>query len=172
MKRSGLYFCLGCFFLTAAGCGYQLARPVNPLLENIHTIAIPYFKNKTFEPGLEAIFTYAFENEFVESKRLQVVDIAEADIILYGSIKSLREDTIAYNIDDKAREYRVRITLNISLEDRKTGTVLWKRGSLKHAEEFPVGESIVFTEAAKRAALQTLAEDLAERVHDSIMQGF
>ena len=160
------------FSLTLSGCGYRLARPVNPMLENINTIAIPYFKNKTFEPEAEAIFTNAFVNEFIESRRLQVVGVADADVVLYGTVKKLHEDTIAYNLDDKALEYRVRTTLAVFLEERKSGNVLWKRKSLKHAEEFPVGSSIVLSETAKRDALQRIAEDLAERVHDSIMQGF
>lgn len=153
-------------------CGYHLARPANPLLENINTIAIPYFKNKTFEPEAETIFTDAFVNEFIESKRLQVVNREDADVILYGTVREFYEDTIAYNRDDKALEYRVRVTLDVFLEERQSGDVLWKRKNFRHAEEFPVGENIVFSETARRAALQTLAEDLAERVHDSIMQGF
>jgi hypothetical protein len=153
-------------------CGYHLARPANPLLENINTIAIPYFKNKTFEPEAETIFTDAFVNEFIESKRLQIVNREDADVILYGTVSEFYEDTIAFNRDDKALEYRVRVTLDVFLEERQSGDILWKRKNFRHAEEFPVGESIVFSETAKRAALQALAEDLAERVHDSIMQGF
>ena len=156
----------------AAGCGYRLARPSNPLLDNIETIAIPFFKNNSFEPGLEAIFTNAFVSEFVESRRLQVVGVEQADVVLYGKIKDVNQDSIAYNLDDKAREYRIMVVLSVSLEDRRTGSVLWKRGSMKHSEEFPVSQQTVFSEAAKREALKTLADDLAERVHDSIMQGF
>jgi hypothetical protein len=154
------------------GCGYHLARSDNPLLQNRETIAIPYFKNKTFEPEAEKIFTYAFINEFIKSKRLRVTDERTADLILRGSVKTLNEDTIAYNRDDKALEYRVDITLDIQLEERTTGNVLWKRKNLRHSEEFPVGENIVFSEAAKRSALDKLAADLAERVHSSIIEGF
>ncbi|MCP4630836.1 MAG: hypothetical protein GY850_46110, partial [bacterium] len=43
-----------------SGCGYRLATPDGPLLDTVSTIAVPYFKNKTFEPGAEALFTAAF----------------------------------------------------------------------------------------------------------------
>lgn len=171
MKTHVLFLSLLCLVLSA-GCGYRLARPSNPVLEDVHTIAIPYFKNNSFEPGLEAIFTNAFVNEFVASRRLQVVGVEQAEVVLYGKIKEVSQDSIAYNLDDKAREYRIRVNLSVSLEERRTGTVLWKRNSMKHTEEFPVSQHTVFSEAAKREALKTLAEDLAERVHDSIMQGF
>ncbi len=165
---SALVFVSMIFF----SCGYRLARPSNPLLEDIKTIAIPYFKNKTFEPEVETIFTYAFVNEFIESRRLQVVSIENADAVLYGTVRKLYDDTIAYNRDGKTMEYRTFVTLDVVLEERSSGNVLWKRKKMMHSEEFPVGDRIEMSEAAKRASLKTIAEDLAERVHDSIMQGF
>ena len=89
-----------------AGCGYRLAGRDNPLLDGINTIAIPYFKNDSFEAGAEALFTRAFADEFIQSKRLQVVNIDAADVILRGTIKTVREEIISYNKNDKAMEYR------------------------------------------------------------------
>ena len=164
-----LLMCLSCF---CQGCGYRLARPSNPLLENVHSISVKYFKNDTFEPELEKYFAHALVNEFVESRYLQVVDPAEADAILTGDIKKFEEDIVAYNSEGKAYEYRMFITLDVVLEDRKTGKVLWKRNNIRHSEEYPVDEDIVMSETAKRRAIKIFANDIAERVHDSIMQGF
>ncbi len=173
MRKGCVLLAVVFLLAVAGGCGYRLARYDNPLLKNVHSIAIPYFKNKTFEPEAEAIFTYAVVDEFIESRKLSVVAEAEADVVLYGSIEQLREDTIAYSRDDKALEYRVIVELDVELLERSSGKVLWKRDTLLHAEEFPVtSDSIARSEAAKRAALRDLAADLAERVHDSIMQGF
>jgi len=158
--------------LLAAGCGYHRAGINNPQLDGISRIAIPYFKNKTFEPEAERVFTHAFVNEFIKSRRLKVVPEPEADLVLRGTIRKLIEDTIAYNRDDKALEYRMDVVLDIQLERRATGEVIWKRKNMRHSEEFPVGDDIVLSEAAKRAALERLAADLAERIHDSIIQGF
>lgn len=154
------------------GCGYRFAGQGNPLLADRATIAIPYFRNNTYEPGAEALFTHAFVQEFLESRRLQVVPPDRADIVLDGSVQELQDHTIAYSSDDKAREYRIVVRLSVTVRDRVSGEVLWKRDRLVHAEEYPVGDSIAFTEAAKTRALQALARDLAERVHESIMQGF
>ncbi|MCX8044962.1 MAG: LPS assembly lipoprotein LptE [Desulfobacterota bacterium] len=165
-------FSLLLLWCMAVGCGYHRAGTYNPQLAGIATIAIPYFKNTTFEPEAEKIFTHAFINEFIKSKRLRVVSEPDADLILRGTIRKLIEDTIAYNRDDKALEYRMDVVLDVQLERRQTGEVLWKRKNVRHSEEFPVGDNIVLSEAAKRAALGRLAADLAERVHDSIIQGF
>lgn len=155
-----------------AGCGYRFAGHDNPLLADRTTIAIPYFRNSTYEPGVEALFTHAFVEEFLESRRLQVVPPDRADLILDGTVQELQDHTIAYSSDDKAREYRVVVQLRVTVRDRVSGAVLWKRDRLVHAEEYPVGDSIAFTEAAKARALQALARDLAERVHESMLQGF
>jgi len=161
-----------CVYLLCSGCGYHRARSDNPQLAGVSTIAIPYFKNKTFEPEAEKVFAYAFVNEFIESKRLRVVGEHEADLVLRGTVKKLVEDTIAYNRDDKALEYRMDVVVDIQVERRASGEVVWKRKNLRHSEEFPVGDNVVLSEAAKRAALEKLAADLAERIHDSIIQGF
>ena len=164
------------FYLLLSGCGYRLASTVNPMLDNYDSIAIPYFENKTFEAEAVTIFTYAVINEFVESKRLKVEGIDKADLILYGTVVSLIENSIGYSNDDKALEYRIWATLELSLEEKSTGTVLWKRKQLTHDNEYLSAdlrtEEITVVDASKRKALVLLAEDLAERIHDSIVQGF
>jgi len=52
------------------------------------------------------MFTNVFANEFINSKRLQVVSADQADVILRGTIKNFREQIISYNQDKKALEYR------------------------------------------------------------------
>jgi hypothetical protein len=163
-------------FFLFSGCGYHLASTVNPMLENYDSIAIPYFENKTFEAEAVTIFTYAVVNEFIESKRLKVEGIDKADLVLYGTVKELNEQSIGYSSDDKAREYRIWATLELSLEEKSTGKVLWKRNKLTHDNEYLSADlrtgEITETDASKRKALVLLAEDLAERIHDSIVQGF
>jgi len=161
------------FSLLLSGCGYRLANTVNPMLDNYTSIAIPYFGNKTFEAEAVSIFTHAVVNEFIENKQLKVETIDKADLVLYGTVQELDEQTIGYNIDDKALEYRIWATLELSLEEKSTGKVLWKRNKLTHDEEYFSGRgNIQVAEADKRKSLVILAEDLAERIHDSIVQGF
>jgi len=158
--------------LISAGCGYRLAGKDNPMLAGINTIAVPYFKNDTFEAGIESVFTSVFANEFINSKRLQVVSVDHADVILRGTIKNFREQIISYNQDRKALEYRVFVTLDLSLEKRATGEVLWKRKRLVDNEEYQVSNYITVTQADKTTAVEKMAQDLAQRVYESIIQGF
>jgi len=172
MKKCRVTTFIIILFFLLPGCGYHLASSVNPMLDNYTSIAIPYFKNKTFEAEAVTIFTHAFVDEFVESQRLKVETLDTADLVLYGTVKKLDEETVAYNSDDKALEYRVRVTLTLSLEEKATGRVLWKRKNLIHDEEYLTGDRVIVSETTKRKSLVLLAEDLAERAHDSILQGF
>ena len=158
--------------LISAGCGYRLAGKDNPMLAGINTIAVPYFKNDTFEAGIESVFTNVFANEFINSKRLQVVNVDQADVILRGTIKNFREQIISYNQDKKALEYRVFVSLDLRLEKRDTGEVLWKRKRLTDNEEYQVSSYITVTQADKTVAVEKMAQDLAQRVYESIIQGF
>ena len=173
MKKTCVFSFLALVSLACAGCGYHRARLDNPLLANFHTIAIPYFKNKTFEPGVEKIYTDAFMKEFIESRKLKIVSESQADVILYGTVRNLKEESIAQNENDKTIEYLLFMTLDLRLEERATGKVLWQRKDLKHVEDAPVyTDSMQLSETAKRATMQKIAADLAERVHNSIMMGF
>jgi hypothetical protein len=173
VKKINIFFFVGIVSMIGAGCGYHRAQLNNPLLANVHTMAIPYFKNKTFEPEAEKIFTNAFMNEFIESRKLQMVGTNEADVILYGTVRSLKEESIAYNENDKSIDNILQMVVDLQLEERTTGKVLWKRKGMRHGEDYPIlTDDIQASEASKRLALQKIATDLAERAHDSIMMGF
>lgn len=165
------------------GCGYRMARFDNPALEGMTTIAIPYFENKTYEPGLDALFTYAFINKFIETHRLQVVAVDEADLLLRGTIKDVAYHSLAMTPDKRALEWRIWATAQIVVEERTTGRVLWKRGALRKSEEYRTTsqtaleddastDQLQLDESDKRRAFQDLAADMAEQVHDGLLQGF
>jgi hypothetical protein len=197
VKKISVFLFLAFVSLACAGCGYHRARLDNPLLANYHTIAIPYFKNKTFEPGAEKIFTDAFMREFIESRKLKIAGESQADVILYGTVRNLKEDSIAQSANDKTLEYLLFMTVDLRLEERTTGKVLWSRKGMRHVEDYSVFDNseqssensksngrrhaednpeyhdyIQLSEAAKLKSIQKIAADLAERSHDSIMMGF
>ena len=159
--------------LACACCGYHRARLDNPLLASYHTIAVPYFKNKTFEPGAEKIFTDAFMQEFIKSGRLKIASEKDADVVLYGTVRNLKQESIAENENDKTIEYLLFMTLDLRLEERTTGKVLWTRKGMRHVEDYPIyDQDVQLSETSKRLALQKIAADLAQRSHDSMLMGF
>jgi len=155
-----------------AGCGYHFIGQESGVLAGIDSIAIPYFANKSFEPGLERYMTEALVDEFVKSKFISVVDEARADAVIRGRIEEFSESVISYDRDDRALEYRTRVALDITLERKDTAEILWRNKGLYHFEEYSVAAEIAETEANKKIALKMTAAELAERIHDSIIEGF
>ena len=155
-----------------AGCGYHFIGQESGVLSGIRSIAVPYFVNKSFEPGLERYVTEALVDEFVKSKFVKVVDESAADAVLRGRIDEFSESVISYDRDDRALEYRTRVLLDITLERKDTAEVLWRNKGLYHFEEYSVSSDVATTEANKKIALQMTAAELAERIHDSIIEGF
>ena len=62
--------------LLLAGCGYSTK---GSLPDHIKTVAVPIFKNRTLEPGVESAITSGVVTAFSNGGRLKVVPVDEAD---------------------------------------------------------------------------------------------
>jgi len=160
------------FILGIAGCGYHFIGQESEVLSGIHSIAIPYFSNKSYEAGLERYLTEALVDEFVKSRMVPIVDEGDADALIRGQIENFREFEISYDRDDMALEYRAQVVLDITLEKKDTGEVLWRNKEFLHFEDYRVSPEIAVTEANKEQAIKKIAVEMAERIHDSIIEGF
>jgi len=135
------------------------------------SIAIPTFKNKTFEPGIEIPFTQAFLNEFIQDRRVKVVSRAEADAILEGVVTDFTAYGVAYDRSGFVLQYRTSIVVNLSLKDR-TGKVLWEENGWTENQWFRASSTGVTNEAAKQVAIQRTAGFMAERIRDRLFYNF
>jgi len=175
-RRALIRKCFACSILlwifVVPGCGYHFIGQGNEALSDIHSIAIPYFTNKSYEAGLERYVTEALVDEFVKSKRFSIVAESDADAVLRGSIAQFQEIATAFNKDDYSLEYRASMKLDATLERRDTGEILWKTTALHHFEDYGVAPEIAATEANKNQAIVLIAREVATRIHDSIVEGF
>jgi len=137
----------------------------------LSSIAIPTFKNKTFEPGIEIPFTQAFLNEFIQDRRVKVVSRAEADAILEGVVTDFTAYGVAYDRSGFVLQYRTSIVVNLSLKDR-TGKVLWEENGWTENQWFRASSTGVTNEAAKQVAIQRTAGFMAERIRDRLFYNF
>jgi outer membrane lipopolysaccharide assembly protein LptE/RlpB len=160
------------FIFSVAGCGYHFIGQQSEILSGIHSIAIPYFDNESYEAGLERYLTESLVDEFVKSKIISIVDEGEADAVIRGKIENFRENVISYDKDDRALEYRALVTLDVTLERKDTGKILWRNKGLFHFEDYRVSPEIAITEANKGQTIKKIAVEMAERIHDSIIEGF
>jgi hypothetical protein len=158
------------FFIS--GCGYGFRGTVNNLPPDIQGIYIPVFLNETIEPGIEIVFANALIYEFNRSRVLEVVSESQAQAQIIGKIRSIAIDPVIYATLTQALQRRVTVTLEISCRRSDNQKVLWQDQNLSRYEVYSVTTDPNQTERNKQDALKKIAQDLSERIHNSILENF
>lgn len=153
------------------GCGYQMVGKETHVPPGLTSIAIPTFVNQTLEPGVEVPFTQGFLREFINDKRVRVVDRGEADSILEGVIKSLHIYSVAYDKSGIAIEYQTTVVVDLTLRNR-TGDILWKEQDLSETRWYRTSLSVLSSESNKSAALQQIGTFMAGRIRSRFFYNF
>ena len=145
-------------------------------------LAIPPFKNQSFEPNLELKYT-----QYVR-KALQSGGMAEftedkgaADFILEGTILSVILPSLAFS-QTQTQESRVQVSVGVTVKDQPKGKVRWTHAGTSSAEFFVGATSTdgsggglqfnrVLQDRALEQAGQQVAEDIADRFLTARDQG-
>ncbi len=159
-----------CLFVLM-GCGYQMVGKETHVPPGLHSVAIPTFVNKTFEPGIEVPFTQAFLREFIQDRRVSVVDKAQADSILEGAVTAFYVYAISFNASGYVSEYQTLVTLDFTLKDR-TGKVLWEEKGFTETRWFRASSQVLTNEANKQGAIQDTARFVAQRLRTRFFYNF
>jgi len=169
-KTNILTITLLCFLLPM-GCGYQMVGKETHVPPGLNSVAIPTFKNQTFEPGIEVSFTQAFLREFIQDRRVNVVDRAEADSVLEGVINYFRIYSVSYDRRGFVIEYQTDITFDLTLKKR-TGEVLWEEKGSSETTWFRASSSGLINETNKQAAIQEAGRLAAGRIRSRFFYNF
>ncbi|MGZ3512903.1 MAG: LPS assembly lipoprotein LptE [Thermodesulfobacteriota bacterium] len=145
------------------GCGYQMVGKETHIPPGLNSVAVPTFKNQTFEPGIEIPLTQAFLREFIQDRRVNVVGRAEASSVLEGVVKYFRIYSVSYNPSGFVQEYQTDMILDITLKDRE-GKVLWQEKDFTEHAWFRASSSGLINEANKQAAIQEAGKLIAGRI--------
>ena len=155
----------------AVACGYHMAGS-GKLPGGIQKIAVNVLENRSGETGVETTMTNAVVIELNRRRKGVVVDEAQAEGILGGTIESLRSDTVSHKGSHTSLERRVYVTVSLKLTDPK-GKVLWKANRLQAEQAYPVVEGDKpATENNRRQAIATLAQRLAENIYRRLTDEF
>jgi hypothetical protein len=115
-----------CIFVS--GCAYSTTART---AKGIKSVAVPFFDNKTAEPNLELRVTEMIIDNLVADNTLRVVDEAQADALLDGTIVEFRNLPFSFNRELNAEEYHVIITVNVTLFNRRLNKPIWENKTIK-----------------------------------------
>jgi hypothetical protein len=171
------------FCLALGGClGYHVG-PVKPYyLRDVHTIAVPTFKNRTLVPRIEVLVTDTVIKQLQQDGTFQITNGDKADATLNGEISRIVR-TPARSVSGNVlatSEFALALSVKYSVTGRD-GTAL---GGAKEA----VGTTSFFVSAAattttqgitsgdvtsdERQALPLATEDLATRLVSQLSEGW
>ena len=106
-------------------CGYYSFRGSLP--SNLKQVAIPLFNDRTAYPNIREKLTNYVVNKFVEDNTLSVGDESTADVIIYGTILSIRQQTVAVEQGETSTEYKLVVSVKIKAEDVRNSKVLFEK---------------------------------------------
>jgi outer membrane lipopolysaccharide assembly protein LptE/RlpB len=159
-------------FSTAIGCGYHVMGKGETFPEGITSVAIVPLENRTTEPNLTSIFTSALRREFIIRRDVEVVPEEQAEAWLQGSITDINVGSSAYDIQGRATEYDITVTLGLRLIRRSNNAVLWKGDKIAGTWHYNASYDVIVNEGNKDAAIEKIAADLAEKIYIMIKERF
>lgn len=161
------------FLWIISGCGgYGFRGTVNNLPSDIKSVSIPVFTNESIEPGVEVIFANALIYEFNRSRVLQVVSEAEAQAQIEGKIRSIAVDPVIYTNLTQAVERKVTVILEVTFRRSDNQKILWQNKGLSRYEVYRITTDPNQTQRNKEEVIKKIAQDLSERIHNSILENF
>lgn len=154
-----------------SGClGYHVG-PVKPYyLRDIHTIAVPTFKNQTLLPRIEVLVTDTVIKQLQQDGTFQIAGDGHADATLNGEIshvrrwpaRSVRGNVLA------TTEFQLSLTVRYSLIG-KNGEQLAPPSEASGTTSFFVSSDVTTDE---RQALPLATEDLATHLVTQLSEGW
>jgi len=169
------------FMILLVGCGYQFGAK-RDFPGGVTKIAIPTFKNKTYEAGIENAFTRALKYEFLKSGYVQLVNENEAEAVIYGTVSSFQgvvggttEKTFPTSTKRKPKllgtSYSGTAQVDVVVKRKNKKKPLWSY-SLSGSESYGAGEEYLKNETNQREAIEELAERMMEEIHDRLFLNF
>jgi hypothetical protein len=155
-----------------AGCGYHVSGHGDLMPKTIKTVAIPAFANRTTRYKLARTLPTDISRELMARTKYKVIaDPKEADAVLTGSVHNFAAyPTISAN--GTATVVEVIVTLNLTLTERATGTVLFNRNGAEFRERYEISiePQAYFDESG--TAMERLSKSVARSVVSAILEKF
>lgn len=143
------------------GCGYTVN---GTLPSDIKTISVPIFQNLTRQPGVEGLVTRAVVEAFSTNGRLKIATSADADAILDGEVIGYNVYSIAFDKNANARQYRLIVTVNLQLRDRRKNEMLFKQSGVREQVDFRVQNAVSETISLEETALKAAAVEIGRSI--------
>lgn len=176
-------------FLALGACSYQFQGTRNPLKDlGVQKIYVKSFKNESFRPGIEQLFTTAMVREIQKSRAFILVDTERsADAVLTGTvtsadstISSTKSVPLGTKSVQVASEYSANVNCSVVLTETGEAKNVIFSHSVSGSKVYPgatqtgdAGATVpLVNDSEQRIAYQFLATQLMSSVYQRMIDLF
>jgi len=171
MKRIVSYILLTGLISLGAGCGYKVSGSGKYLPEELKTVAIPDFDNKTTKAEAEQFVTYAIRDEFIKRSSMKLVDRTDqADALLEGEITRFSVKPLSYSYIGSANQYTVSITLKVTFTNLKTNGIIYRNNNMVFTEDYEIESGDFFSQETE--AIEKIAGQFARGIVSALLENY
>ncbi len=152
-------------------CGYRLTGTGNQLPPHIKTLSIPVFKNETNQPELHRNLTDAVREAFLNDGRVKIVPQRSSDLLVKGSLNYYDVRAIAFDSNDVATQYWVKIGIEIKAYDQVKDK-LYLKDNFRTRWDYSVDANVASSEDARLRALDSAYRDISLRLVSLFLDPF
>jgi outer membrane lipopolysaccharide assembly protein LptE/RlpB len=163
-----------CVAITLAGCGYHVAGHATRLPQNVHTIAVPAFVNKTHTYRIEQLLTETTVREFITRTQYHIVNRPDddADAVLKGTVLTSTVAPVTFDsTTGRASSALVTVTMSVTMTDRH-GKVLFENPNYTFREQYQVSRELSSFFQEESPALDRMSRDFARTLVSNVLEGF
>jgi len=157
--------------LSLSGCaGYRIGDVKPHYLAGVRTIAIPTFRNETYQPRVEVLLTNTVIKQLQQDGTFRITTEDKADAVLRGTVRGVAR-TPARSVRGNVlatTEFNLTVGVRYSLIGRN-GQPIVGPADVGGSTSFFVGSDVA---TDQRQALPLATEDLAVRLASQLSEGW
>jgi outer membrane lipopolysaccharide assembly protein LptE/RlpB len=161
--------------LALSGCGYHLVGTSTYLPDDVQSLHVELFANKTARADMDQRVAEALNLEWVRRGRFQLVDRAEdADIVLSGTMTRLMVIPVSFDESGRATEYQMTLLTEVRLSDVRGDepVLLWENKAFSRRTSYAVNEDAVDYFDRQREAMNELSTEYSRALVSAVLEGF
>ncbi len=136
----------GFLFVAVTGCGYEFSGKGEGFPQDIRTVFVEPFVNRSHDVTVEKEITSALRSEFHRQGQIRLVErLEEADAILSGVVRSFGSRVVAVNRKDEVLQFETALVLDVSFRRRSPDEILWRTQGIRLLEVYSGSRGAVVT---------------------------
>ena len=161
--------------VACSSCGYHLVGTTSFLPEDIETLYVENFANRTKWTDMDQRLMEALTLEWVRRGRLRLVDSpTKADVVLSGVIQRLAVIPVSYDDEGRANEYQMSLQAEVQLKDVRPedDEILWEDKAFSRRTSYAVAPNAANYFDRQNLAMDELSDDFSRALVTAVLEGF